>query len=449
VTCTSTLCSQLSKLCTKRRGPARERCNKCELWACVGWWVAFVKNLSPSARAKQMVGQRALLALALSNAPVGALRLPLRVGGAKPGGTLVLVRHGDTEWTGRGVFTGWADPPLSDEGEAQVSTAARALKESGYTFDVAYTSMLKRTVQTTWLLLKELSLVHLTVHKDWRLNERSYGALTGQTLAEACDTYGVERVASWRRSITEAPPDYPPQHPHNPAREPRYARWQDNDGAFSPVPTPGGESLGDTIERCLPVWTGEISNDLRDGKRVLVVAHGNTIRAIMRAIDGVADAAVSDIEVPTCMPLVYRFERSGAELKPIRATRRSPWGCLGSTWRARRTSARPRLASARRRSVGTVSPQLGLYTTFVHSKAFSHKSTVLLFPRPPTLPTRLPFDCKTIAQHTTPLPTLLLYAIHYTILVMAISCKGQATTHKPRHHIRFLPPSFPLFPGNE
>lgn len=262
----------------------------------------------------------AVLLLLLNLQSARALRLPPRLGGgrAKSTGTLILVRHGDTQWDRRRRFTGWADPALSEAGEEQVGLAARALLESGYTFDVAYTSVLKRAVQTTWLLLKELSLVHITVHKDWRLNERSYGALTGRTHEEACRDFGHARVASWRRSFVAAPPGYPVDHPHSPAREARYLRWQESDGSFAPVAIPGGESLGDTIARCLPVWKDQIVSDLREGKRVLVVAHGNTIRAIMQAIDGVDDADVADLEVPSCIPFVYRFDWSGAELAVVR-----------------------------------------------------------------------------------------------------------------------------------
>jgi 2,3-bisphosphoglycerate-dependent phosphoglycerate mutase len=262
----------------------------------------------------------ALGLLLLNLQPAHALRLPPRFNGerAKSMGTLILVRHGDTQWDRRRRFTGWADPGLSEAGEQQASQAARALLESGYTFDVVYTSVLKRAVQTTWLLLKELSLVHITVHKDWRLNERSYGAVTGRTHEEACREYGQARVASWRRSFVAAPPDYPVDHPHSPAREARYLRWQESDGSFAPVAIPGGESLGDTIGRCLPVWRGQILSDLREGKRVLVVAHGNTIRAIMQAIDGVDDADVANLEVPLCIPLVYRFDRTKPDIVVVR-----------------------------------------------------------------------------------------------------------------------------------
>jgi len=233
-------------------------------------------------------------------------------------GTLVLIRHGETMWDAEGKFTGWADPHLSEAGKSQVDEAARALQASGYTFDVAYTSMLKRAVETTWLLLKELNLIHVPVIKDHKLNDRSYGALTGHSVAEFQEAYGSETVQSWRRSQSARPPAFQPDHPYDPASTGRYARWEDRDGNRQAVSLPQGESLADAVDRCEPCWEA-ISKDLLAGKNVLVAAHGNSIRGLIQAIDGVPAADIGKVEIPACLPLVYRFERSAesGELVPL------------------------------------------------------------------------------------------------------------------------------------
>jgi len=205
-----------------------------------------------------------------------------------------------------------------------------------------YTSMLTRAVQTTWLMLKQLKLIHLPVWKTWRLNERCYGALTGKamtakTMSEIKQEFGEDTLRSLRRSFDARPPPFPAEHPHNPVYDARYQRYQDRQGNVRPVTLPNGESLGDTIERVLPVWKKEILPDLRRGRSVLVVAHGNTIRAIAQAIDGVSDEEVGCLEVPRGIPMVYRFERraNSESLKP------SSWWRVG----ARRNEAKANLAN--------------------------------------------------------------------------------------------------------
>jgi 2,3-bisphosphoglycerate-dependent phosphoglycerate mutase len=234
-------------------------------------------------------------------------------GSAKqPAGTLILLRHGDTE-VGRGTtFIGWSDPDLSKRGCDQTTEAARAILEAGYSFDCVYTSVLKRAVRTAWLLLQQLDRIYLPVNKNWRLNERCYGALTAEPIDELRTEYGAETVASWRRSFDTRPPPFPPSHPHNPAHDPRYTRWQDRRGQVRAAAIPNGEHMGDTITRVLPAWKRDILPELRRGKSVLVVAHGNTIRALVQAIDDLSDAELCELEVPPCIPLVYRFERKGA-----------------------------------------------------------------------------------------------------------------------------------------
>ena len=207
----------------------------------------------------------------------------------RPAGTLILIRHGETETQRGTAFIGWSDPDLSAEGRRQTTEAARAILETGYTVDVVHTSLLKRSLRTTWLLLQQLNKIYLPVYKHWRLNERCYGALTGEPIEVLHRRYGAETIASWRRSSFARPPPFDPTSPHNPAHDPRYERWQDRRGQSRPVALPNGESMGEAILRTLPVWKREILPDLRRGKNVLVVAHGNTIRALVQAIDDVSD----------------------------------------------------------------------------------------------------------------------------------------------------------------
>eukprot|EP00322_Chrysochromulina_rotalis_P013564 CAMPEP_0115869974 /NCGR_PEP_ID=MMETSP0287-20121206/22082_1 /TAXON_ID=412157 /ORGANISM="Chrysochromulina rotalis, Strain UIO044" /LENGTH=700 /DNA_ID=CAMNT_0003324671 /DNA_START=45 /DNA_END=2147 /DNA_ORIENTATION=+ len=233
---------------------------------------------------------------------------------ATPPGNLILVRHGTSEaWDlSPRTFVGWSDPDLSQVGEQQAIEAARAIKEAGYTFDVAYTSMLKRAVRMTWLVLMELECIHLACWKTWRLNERCYGDLTNQPLDEVQAKFGAETVSSWRRALDSRPPPFDPSHPHNPNGDPRYERWYDRRGVQRSVAIPNGESMQDTIARCLPVWKQEILPDLRRGKSVLVIAHANSIRALLYTIDELSDDELRDLEIPVGIPLVYRFERESA-----------------------------------------------------------------------------------------------------------------------------------------
>ena len=232
--------------------------------------------------------------------------------GGKPSGTLILLRHGETEVPRGTSFIGWSDPDLNRMGEEETIKASRAIREAGYTFDVAYTSVLKRAVRTTWLLLQQLDKIHLPVWKHWRLNERCYGALTAEPVDDLQRKYGDGEVASWRRSWEHRPPAFPPGHPQNPTTDVRYDRWQDRKGKIRPVQLPDGETMGECIDRVKPVWKREILADLRRGKSVLVVGHGNTIRAIVQSIDDLSDEETMELEIPPCIPLVYRFQRKGA-----------------------------------------------------------------------------------------------------------------------------------------
>jgi len=208
----------------------------------------------------------------------------------------------------------------------QVTSVAKALRESGYTFDIAHTSVLKRAVHTTWLLLKELDLVHLGVYKHWRLNDRSCGALTGRRVEDVTQEHGEELISSLRRSFELRPPPYTADHPYHPNKERKYKRWQDRQGVVRPVSPPLSESLSDVAERCKQVYRQEILPDLRAGKNVLVIAHGNSIRGIIQAIDGVSNGFLSSLDVPDCIPIVYRFEPPRdplvdvGQLRPIRTS---------------------------------------------------------------------------------------------------------------------------------
>ena len=260
-----------------------------------------------------LVSASQLHAPASSTASFSSLRGPSTICmTAKAPGTLILLRHGATEVPAGSTFIGWSDPDLSKQGELQTAEAARALLEAGYSFDICYTSVLKRAVRTTWLLLQQLEKIHLPVYKHWRLNERCYGALTGERAAEIIREYGEEQTASWRRSFDAKPPAYPEGHRFDPKNDIRYQRWQDKSGKIRPVALPNGESRGESLARVLPAWKREILPELRRGKNVLVVAHGNTVRSIVQSIDGLSEEQVMDLEIPQCIPLVYRFERKSA-----------------------------------------------------------------------------------------------------------------------------------------
>ena len=235
----------------------------------------------------------------------------------RPAGTLILLRHADTVWDKKRVFAGWADPDLAPGAAQQVDGAARVLRESGYNIDTVYTSILKRSVRTAWLLLKELGRIHVPVWKHWRLNERSYGALTGHSIDEMARVHGADAVAAWCRSYDARPPDYPADHPHHPALHRRNRRWQDRSGAMLPVTWPQGESLGDAVERVRPVWEDEVMPDLLEGKTVLMCAAGSTVRGFVRMIDGLDNGEIAALEMPGCIPLVYKFSQAGGKLSPV------------------------------------------------------------------------------------------------------------------------------------
>jgi len=222
--------------------------------------------------------------------------------------TLVLLRHGESVWNKENRFTGWTDVGLSEKGVAEAETAGRRLREAGYTFDLCHTSVLKRAIKTLWLALEELDLMYLPVRNHWRLNERHYGALQGLNKAETAERHSKEQVFLWRRSFDVAPPPLDVTDPRHPSNDPRYA-------GLDPSLLPRAESLKDTIARVLPCWNEVIASDIASGRRVLISAHGNSLRALVKYLDSISDEEIPKLEIPTGVPLVYELD---AGLKPIR-----------------------------------------------------------------------------------------------------------------------------------
>jgi len=221
--------------------------------------------------------------------------------------TLVLLRHGESDWNRENRFTGWTDVDLSTAGIAEAHEAARLLAADGFTFDVAYTSVLKRAIRTLWIVLDDLDLMWLPIHGSWRLNERHYGALQGLNKAETAREFGDSQVQIWRRSYDVPPPPLEPTDPRFPGRDLRYAGLDDAE-------LPRTESLKDTVARFLPYWHGEIAPEVRTGRRVLIAAHGNSLRALVKYLDGVSDEEIVGLNIPTGVPLVYELDD---ELRPI------------------------------------------------------------------------------------------------------------------------------------
>jgi 2,3-bisphosphoglycerate-dependent phosphoglycerate mutase len=221
---------------------------------------------------------------------------------------LVLVRHGESVWNKENLFTGWTDVDLSERGRQESREAGIKLRDHGLGFDIAFTSVLKRAIGTLWILLGEMDLMWIPEHKDWRLNERHYGALQGLNKAETAEKYGEDQVKLWRRSYLVRPPALEEADPRHPGLDPRY-RFLER-GLI-----PSGECLKDTVERVLPLWQEQIAPALRSGQRVLIVAHGNSLRGLIKYLDGISDQDIVNLEIPTGNPLVYELDQ---ELRPIR-----------------------------------------------------------------------------------------------------------------------------------
>jgi 2,3-bisphosphoglycerate-dependent phosphoglycerate mutase len=226
----------------------------------------------------------------------------------KPMIKLVLLRHGESIWNKENLFTGWTDVDLSDQGKVEARHAGELLKAEGYTFDVAFTSVLKRAIRTLWIALDKLDLMWIPVEHSWRLNERHYGALQGLNKAQTAAKYGDDQVLVWRRSYDEPPPALEKSDPRYPGADPRYRGLSSSD-------LPLTECLKDTVARFLPYWHDTIVPAIRAGKKVIITAHGNSLRALVKHLDGVSDHDIVGLNIPTGVPLVYELD---PELKPIR-----------------------------------------------------------------------------------------------------------------------------------
>ena len=221
---------------------------------------------------------------------------------------LVLVRHGQSVWNLENRFTGWTDVGLTELGRTEALEAGKLLNKGGYIFDVAYTSVLKRAIHTLWIILQEMNLEWIPVTNAWEVNERHYGALQGLNKSEMAEKFGEEQVKIWRRSYDVPPPALDWADERHPRLDARYA-------SLSPEQLPATESLKITLERVLPYWHSTLAPVIRSGKRVIVVAHGNSIRALVKYLDNISDAAIPEVNIPTGLPLVYEFD---ADLKPTR-----------------------------------------------------------------------------------------------------------------------------------
>mmetsp|Transcript_14155 Transcript_14155/g.20219 ORF Transcript_14155/g.20219 Transcript_14155/m.20219 type:complete len:257 (-) Transcript_14155:138-908(-) len=221
--------------------------------------------------------------------------------------TLVLVRHGESTWNKKNLFTGWADCPLSEKGVGEAISGGKLLKENGYNFDVAYTSTLKRAIKTLWLILEEMDLMYIPINHTWRLNERHYGALQGLDKQETVDKYGKDQVLVWRRSYDIPPPDLDESSEHYPGNDPRYVDVDKADLPFA-------ESLKLTGERFMVDWENVLVPEIKSGKKILIAAHGNTLRALVKHLDGISEESITGLNIPTGVPLVYELDE---DLKPI------------------------------------------------------------------------------------------------------------------------------------
>ena len=214
-------------------------------------------------------------------------------------GKLVLCRHGQSDWNLKNLFTGWTDVDLTEKGTAEAAAAGKLLKELGYEFDVAYTSVLKRALRTLWLMLDEMDRMWIPVIRDYRLNERHYGALQGLNKAETAAKYGDEQVHIWRRSYDTPPPELDADDERHPSHDPRYTGI---------AGLPASESLATTLERVAPYWEQVIAPDLRAGKNVLIAAHGNSLRALVKMLDGISDEDITGFNIPTGIPIAYDLD---------------------------------------------------------------------------------------------------------------------------------------------
>lgn len=222
---------------------------------------------------------------------------------------LVLLRHGESIWNKENRFTGWTDVDLSRKGLEEAKKSGQVLKKDGYVFDVAFTSVLKRAIRTLWIVMEEMDLMWIPVERSWRLNERHYGALQGLNKSETASKYGDDQVLIWRRSYDTRPPELEPDDDRLPAKDPRYS-------ALAPSDIPLTECLKDAVARFLPYWNDTIVPVVKSGKKVIIAAHGNSLRALVKYLDNISDDDIVRMNIPTGIPLVYELDD---DLKPIKS----------------------------------------------------------------------------------------------------------------------------------
>jgi len=221
---------------------------------------------------------------------------------------IVLIRHGESVWNKENRFTGWTDVDLSEKGMQEAKKAGSVLKKEGYVFDLAYTSVLKRAIKTLYTVQEEMDQLWIPVIKNWRLNERHYGALQGLDKSETAAKHGEDQVKIWRRAYDIAPPKLEPGDPRSPANDPRYADLKPNEKPLT-------ECLKDTVARVMPYWNKEIAPAIKKGKKIIIAAHGNSLRALVKYLSNIPDADIVNLNIPTAMPLVYEL---GNNLKPVK-----------------------------------------------------------------------------------------------------------------------------------
>lgn len=221
---------------------------------------------------------------------------------------LVLIRHGESVWNKANLFTGWTDVDLSEKGLTEAKTGGELLKKEGYHFDIAYTSVLKRAIRTLWIVLDEMDLMWIPVVRNWRLNERHYGALQGLNKAETAEKYGDDQVLIWRRSYDTPPPDLEKSDKRYPGNEAKYNNISEEE-------LPVTECLKDTVARVLPLWNEEIAPKIKAGQKVIITAHGNSLRALVKHLDNIPDDEIVGLNIPTGVPLVYELDEN---LQPIK-----------------------------------------------------------------------------------------------------------------------------------
>jgi 2,3-bisphosphoglycerate-dependent phosphoglycerate mutase len=221
---------------------------------------------------------------------------------------LVLLRHGESTWNKENRFTGWTDVDLSDKGREEAHKAGQLLKNEGYSFDMAYTSVLKRAIRTLWTVMDEMDLMWIPVKRSWRLNERHYGALQGLNKAETAAKYGEQQVFIWRRSYDIPPPCLTQDDARFPGRDPRYA-------GLKPADLPLTESLKDTVARFMPYWHQTLAPAIKSGQKLIIAAHGNSLRALVKYLDNIPDTEIAEMNIPTGVPLIYELDK---DLKPLK-----------------------------------------------------------------------------------------------------------------------------------